>query len=886
MVLDHDLVQRVISDFRNALSAAADLGKDLAAQEMTLRAEQTAQRALVVGDLALLETAIQLNVDALRRLPSRWHATSIIAAIADELRLRFEFTNRRADLSGAMELLDEVQQHLDASRFEDRDQLNAVAASYVDCFWSGLKKDASRLTEAVRIAEELRDQGKEDPGPWRYANTLASAHHATFTSSGKISHLDDSSHALRDGLALIPPSHPDRVAMLTNAAQFSLDLFRLVRDPEVRRYALECSEEATRLLQRSPSAYLAPRVQLQLAQALIARAPSEEVPDAETVDRAEIAARAALASAAQSGLSREWCQITLADIRVAQADASDDGETALALLRDAASLYRRAALDPDDPDVTVYPGGPASCLRRIATLTRRPEDIEAGVAEFRMATTNPVAFGAGRSPTDIVLTSLEWSRWAIDRHADDEAIEACTRGIDALRRTLPMQTRRAHKELWLETARDLSLLLGYAHARRGEGRRAAEAVEAGRTVLISAATRASRSDDDQRVFMTEDLLSGVADAFEPSWPAIQRVASGRALCYITPTFAGGYAIVVGATPEPHVVMIPELTDAETTQRVADLSDALRAAAAGAGVSAICEWIWRVALHAVYDVLAGTTIDHVVLIPAAGLAELPLHAADLTNEGAPSIITTLGPSARILDASVYPPDMTSENSLFVIVNDPRPARGGDLLFASAEVQTLRQIADELDVRTREIAHEDATDGEVVAALATSGAFHFAGHAVADPQRPENSRLEVAGEVGVDVARLSAVKLSGHPLVTLSACETAAVGRALPEEAIGIPLALLQSGASAVVATMWPVIDSPAVAYLFARFYTSWLKDGDSPGRALAEAMSWVRRTSRADMALAYPLVEPTLCADPLALGLMRSRFTTPDQWAAFVCIGLS
>jgi CHAT domain-containing protein len=127
------------------------------------------------------------------------------------------------------------------------------------------------------------------------------------------------------------------------------------------------------------------------------------------------------------------------------------------------------------------------------------------------------------------------------------------------------------------------------------------------------------------------------------------------------------------------------------------------------------------------------------------------------------------------------------------------------------------------------------------LARYDILHFATHAVADTEAPQLSALVLStldarglprvGEVFAgDIAdqRLKAA------LVVLSGCETA-LGRAEAGEGLlGLRYAAHASGARAVVASLWPVMDA-AGASLMNDMYADVIGHSASPVAALSRAM---------------------------------------------------
>jgi CHAT domain-containing protein len=86
------------------------------------------------------------------------------------------------------------------------------------------------------------------------------------------------------------------------------------------------------------------------------------------------------------------------------------------------------------------------------------------------------------------------------------------------------------------------------------------------------------------------------------------------------------------------------------------------------------------------------------------------------------------------------------------------------------------------------------------------IHFAGHFLANPRSPGNSKLLFAGS-DLRSSELSAYKLPMVKLVVLSACETGFEHYDKSEGAIGIARTFLALGAPVVVATQWKVDSEP-------------------------------------------------------------------------------
>jgi CHAT domain-containing protein len=127
--------------------------------------------------------------------------------------------------------------------------------------------------------------------------------------------------------------------------------------------------------------------------------------------------------------------------------------------------------------------------------------------------------------------------------------------------------------------------------------------------------------------------------------------------------------------------------------------------------------------------------------------------------------------------------------------------------------------------------------VLKALPDTNAVHFAGHAIADPERPEVSRLLLAPDDEDTLGALFAgdidrLRLPNLELVVLAACETAAGRLARGTGVMSLARAFLYAGAHSVVATLWPIDDKESGS-LFLAFHRQWI-GGLAPAQALRAA----------------------------------------------------
>ncbi len=198
-------------------------------------------------------------------------------------------------------------------------------------------------------------------------------------------------------------------------------------------------------------------------------------------------------------------------------------------------------------------------------------------------------------------------------------------------------------------------------------------------------------------------------------------------------------------------------------------------------------------------------------PTGPLALLPLHAA---------VDPATGECAMDRVVSSYTPTLRT-------LIDARARRAGSarpgrtLLVAMAHTPGAPDLAvqPEIDVLTRLLGDRctllrDAVVADVRDRLGGHPWVHLACHGVQDARRPSQGGVALRDGM-LTVLDIAAMRLPEAELAFLSACQTAATGSALTDEAIHLAAALQVTGFRQVVATLWPVYDqtAPEVARLF-------------------------------------------------------------------------
>jgi CHAT domain-containing protein len=188
-----------------------------------------------------------------------------------------------------------------------------------------------------------------------------------------------------------------------------------------------------------------------------------------------------------------------------------------------------------------------------------------------------------------------------------------------------------------------------------------------------------------------------------------------------------------------------------------------------------------------------------------------------------------PSVR----TARPPGRTTgEDSTAVLVADPAFARDQfpqlePLPGAAAEV---RGIAMEYRAPIT-LAGPAATQPAIEDALQRVTVVHYAGHAIADDDRPGRSALVLATGA-LSAATIEQLDLHRLRLVVLSACQTARTSGTYGDGFDGLAGAFLKAGAGGVIGSLWPVSDRSTTP-LMIELHRAYRSSGNGP-RALREA----------------------------------------------------
>lgn len=304
--------------------------------------------------------------------------------------------------------------------------------------------------------------------------------------------------------------------------------------------------------------------------------------------------------------------------------------------------------------------------------------------------------------------------------------------------------------------------------------------------------------------------------------------------------------------------------------------------------------WRNDLAAPLAVRVGELgYRRAVLIPMGLLGVLPLASAAVGQT-----TFAVAPSARILRSAVagassgidVPP---------VLCGVADPASGAPALTFS--VMELREIATLFpETGRRLLVGNQARRAALQSGLPGATYVHLACHGQFKSRDIPGSFFRLAGRECIEVRDFwqGTLNLSHCRLAVLSACSSGVMEiRDQPEEALGLPAALLQAGVPAVLSSLWPVADA-STALLLIRFYREHLVAGRPPAEALAAAQLWLQSATSAELGLENLYGEiyrhgPDSETRAYAFRQLRLHRNKPDQcpfehpfyWAGFFLTGV-
>ncbi|RKG63663.1 CHAT domain-containing protein, partial [Corallococcus sp. CA054B] len=253
------------------------------------------------------------------------------------------------------------------------------------------------------------------------------------------------------------------------------------------------------------------------------------------------------------------------------------------------------------------------------------------------------------------------------------------------------------------------------------------------------------------------------------------------------------------------------------------------------------------------------VSRLLLVPDGPLHDLPF-AALREHADAPPLMARYElarvPSASLLHHWREQPGQPPEGEALVLADPDRgealqgtavaSARGGMFLETASlgalpearrEGRTVSEALEDTAVKPRLLMGAEASEQALKASRWDAvRILHMAAHAVVDVESPERSALVLApgaaGEDGLLQPREIAELRLRDALVVLSSCRGASGAQLAGEGVLSLARAFFESGARAVVASLWPMRDAEA-AELLERYYRH-LAEGKGAASALREA----------------------------------------------------
>jgi len=457
-----------------------------------------------------------------------------------------------------------------------------------------------------------------------------------------------------------------------------------------------------------------------------------------------------------------------------------------------------------------------------------------------------------------------------------------------------------HASFWLAEMSDVRSLATSSLAASGQGTRAAEIAESGRSVLKQAdlsladelaalrsaghpelAEAYSEAWAAQRLVVSEmehvpqpvpwdrsELhhlklaevarpLRAAADAIQeqpgfmgfprgPSYGRLRVAADDAPIAYIAPGLTSGTLLLLrnSSDDEPRRIMLPEFNYGTVEDRALDLRFALEwepdpfvPNGWAERLDALGEWLWDALVERLLNAAEGCS--RIRLIPLGLSTYLPIHIAWTKSSGSRAYAIDTTAFSYLPSAALRlhaRKRAVGEGWTGLIVE------GDDLAPAASEIEmrgAVRRDPDHVALRG-----PDATAEAFVRELERCNFAHVSAHGFLDDQYPVESGFRLSEDEVVRIRQLRGLRLSNLELLILSSCESAMVSTANPDETYGLAGLFYGTSATAVIAAQWRV-DQLATAALFDAFYAQW--DGShDPGdmaAALRQAQLAVRDGGR-------------------------------------------
>lgn len=730
-----------------------------------------------------------------------------------------------------------------------------------------------------------------------HLSDLGTVYRLRYLSTGQLRDLERAAASMDEAIALTDPGAPSWAALLTTRGLLNLDAYNQTGLVAAVEDGISDLTEA--VAAQSPRAPRRPDIQASLASALVLRTELAaltadiQAEDDDIGNAIELLESALSLTPGEAAMRAQYLG-ALGDARLSRYRQADD----LADLDSAIELLDQAWRSSGESGQGGLADRRARAYRLRWTRRHSDDDLHRAVEMYERAS-RP---GPGQGPGQVAESALEWGRWALDRQAWPEAARAYQRCLESIIVLLAGNAARHHKETWLEPAAEVPSRVAYAYAMAGDPVTAAALFERGRGFLLNETAEWRRRLQEEHpellarlrgAIAAADVMAGAVRTVTPRPLAgplaaghpervyqeldevlaeVESLASAVGSGISRPGSAPGHlpdTWVVRLAPGPQssialvsppaaemVTVIPlgGAAEAALQEQLAVLRAGYeqRLAVPEAWHTALDEvtgWLGREVGQALTAVIpAGAEI---VLISGGALGLLPLHAAWLPGPaqgGRRYLVDQVRIRYAPNIASVRPDPGTARPSSVFLVDDPRPSKMPIREARLDQAVLARYFREYTAVRgpeaTREAVLRTITEG-------SCGVIHLSCHATANVSRPMETAFLLAGDDTMTVRDLFGAPAGRARLGVLAGCETGVAGGLLPDEALGLPTALLAAGVPGVIASAWAIPDHRVTAVLLARFYQEWQADGWPPAEALRQAQRWVRDSTNGEKTTDYP-----------------------------------
>ncbi len=268
------------------------------------------------------------------------------------------------------------------------------------------------------------------------------------------------------------------------------------------------------------------------------------------------------------------------------------------------------------------------------------------------------------------------------------------------------------------------------------------------------------------------------------------------------------AILIGANHDPVHVELDELKLNEVRRYGRALLQAMRTTSPQKRLllHEILRWLWDAVVSEVVEALDASPEKprRVWWLPIGHLGMFPLHAAGYPRgpSALDSLVSSYTPTLRVLAHTQARPPTAARRQLTVAL--ARTPGLPDLIGTIGEAHELHRR----NPGGTRLANQEATMGDVLAALPQATWTHFACHARADHAAPSSGGLCLYDGI-LTIPEIVRLDLADAELAYLSACSTADRSPDHIEESINLASAFHLAGFRHVIASLWPLSDAVAV-----------------------------------------------------------------------------